>query len=146
MIRFTIVQLLTLAFTAQLLASDHQELVGGNPTTLFKSTVYALLGPSKCTATKIAPQTYLTAAHCLTSGKKVSKVPKQLHRYLVAGELILLSARPEVRGFSDFRSSTIKSIHIHPSYDYYKYYQFIGIHWLWIWLCLQLMNITKTYQ
>lgn len=101
--------------------AQNTNLIGGKPTESFETTIFALLGPAKCTATKIKNKTYLTAAHCLTSRVVNDKVPETIKRSLSEGEIVLLSKKSEVRMFSDFIVSYVDKIHVHPTYDYYGY-------------------------
>jgi len=98
--------------------ASKQSLIGGVPTDNYSGIVFALLGPAKCTATKIGARTYLTAAHCLTS-----RTPDEngtIKRYLNTGDPIFMSAEPEVRNYGDLFFATIDKIYIHPSYDFFQ--------------------------
>lgn len=101
--------------------AQNANLIGGKPSESFETTIFALLGPARCTATKIKDKTYITAAHCLTSRVADDKVPETIKRTLSEGELVLLSKKSEVRMFGDFNVSYIDKIHVHPSYDYYGF-------------------------
>lgn len=104
--------------TTNVNAKTHN-LIGGSVTDKFPSSIFTLLGPAKCTSTKIAPKTYITAAHCLTL-KKLNKNSTGLKRTLLKGDMIFLSKASVVSGFKDFSQNYIDEIFVHPSYDHFQ--------------------------
>jgi secreted trypsin-like serine protease len=126
-IKHLIIGLLTV-FSSLSSAQENSEinnLIGGSVTELYPSTVFALLGPAKCTSTKIAPRTYITAAHCLTS-RTPGKTEGKIKRYLSKGDPIFISVKPLVKEFKDLIYANIQDIYIHPSYDFYSYEYAVG--------------------
>jgi V8-like Glu-specific endopeptidase len=113
--------LLSLLMIPTLASANAANLIGGLQTSAYSSTIFALLGAAKCTATKIAEKTYITAAHCVTTRAVSDKRPESIKRLLNGGDLILLSKENVVKGYSDFTVSYVGEVFVNPDYDYYTY-------------------------
>ena len=102
--------LLALGLSAQAAA-----LVGGQPDTdadYSYAVFFKVDGQRRCTATKIGPRAFLTAAHCVVDISKGGLV-----QAFEPGGTILLTNRAEPKGDSDYRSLTVEATRLPPAFE-----------------------------